>query len=260
MPVPSEREGVVAVERLHAWFEERPRGLVAHRERHVDHEPVDVVDHRLEAREPGHRPVVHREPREFLDRLHDQIGAPEEQRRVDLVLPVAGDVHESVARDPDDRRLVLGGVDGHDVDRVRPLALDRLIGTRIRADHQHEDGLAAVQDRDVLGVGRLELEQRRGGRSSRRLGRPQGRPGHPGHHEGDQERDPAAEGHDAHPEGDVDADGDGGWVSWSSRFTSKAVIVHSFLGRRSGGGRTLPRSRSRGRCRPCVRPWPGRLP
>ena len=74
-------------------------------------------------------------------------------------------------------------------------------------------------------MGRLELEQRRGGRSVAGSVAP-GPTRHPGHHEGDQERDPAAREHDAHPEGDVDAEGDGGRLSWSSRFTSKAMIIH----------------------------------
>ena len=87
----------------------------------ADVDATDGVDDRREAAEADLHVVVDVDARVLLDRLDEQRRVTEGERRVDLVLAVAGDVDVAVPGDRHEGRLVAAHVQHHD--RVRALAL-----------------------------------------------------------------------------------------------------------------------------------------
>ena len=125
---------------------------------HVD--AADGVDNALEADEVDLDVVVDRDVQRLLDRLHQAVGAVAGrvlEGGVDAIGAVgAGDGHVEVARDRQDRRLLLRSVDVQDHHRVGPLpehlALARLtagaagqVVPAVRPDQQHVHDGALVR-------------------------------------------------------------------------------------------------------------------
>ena len=86
--------------------------------RDVDVDPADLVDQRLEVPEVDDDDVVDGQAGEVRDRPDRERGAAELERRVDLVVAVAGDRHAQVARDREVHEPVASGVGAQQHDRV----------------------------------------------------------------------------------------------------------------------------------------------
>jgi hypothetical protein len=190
-----------AVELLHTGVEVDARVGVVHPERDVDRQPADRVDHRLEAPERGDRPVVDVDAEVLLDRLDHQVRAALDERAVDLVRPLAGDVDPRVAGDPHHRGRVLVGVEVDQVERVRERVHHVVARSRAAADREDHDRLGAREGR---GVARVRLPERDagvrcdGGRGAERPGDGPADPRGQDEHDGEQ-----TSGHEASEVGDA---------------------------------------------------------
>jgi hypothetical protein len=168
--VAGEGQGLGTGQPGRAGPEARPGERVAHgiRDReldlpHLGRHPTEILEPREEVR-------VDPDAREPFDRLHHELRAAEEERRVDLLAAHAGDRHVRVSRDPQDRRGSLPRIDPDDVKRVGSRPGDRLARASVAPDRQHEQQVVGGNPGPELGLhgpaerGRQALARRRTGR------------------------------------------------------------------------------------------------
>ena len=180
----AERRPAVGV--LAALLDVQPGVLVLQRLLRADLDAAERVDHLDEAAEADLDVVVDLQPGGLLDRLHQQLGAAEGIGGVDLGGAVALDRHQRVARDRQQQRWPVAGV--QDQDRVGAAAPAGVLAGGEVLPLLLRQALAAVGPDEQVGGARLTL-----GPVALGVGVDGGELGPRPQRDGDEEHDPGQE-------------------------------------------------------------------